>query len=126
TSRRGGGWRGAPPEPDPSSCSTYGAAGRLLDAIRRETKDVIVGLGGSVTNDGGFGMARALGYRFLNNDNVELSGPVSDLLSVEHIVSPPDLILPRVTAAADVRNPLLGMPRARRTFGPQTREAPHQ
>jgi glycerate 2-kinase len=118
-SETAGGWRVAPQERDPFSASTYGVGEMLLAAGQRGTNDLLVGLGGSVTNDGGFGMARALGYRFLNNNSVELNGPVSDLLSLEHIVSPPDLILPRVTAAADVRNPLLGMRGATRTFGPQ-------
>jgi glycerate kinase len=60
-----------------------------------------------------------LGFRFLNSDRVELIGPVSDLQDLEHIWSPPDLGLPRVTVAVDVRNPLLGARGATRTFGPQ-------
>jgi glycerate 2-kinase len=118
-SETAGGWRIAPQERDPFSASTYGVGEMLLAAARRETNDLLVGLGGSVTNDGGFGMARALGYRFLSNESVELNGSVSDLLSLEHIAAPPSLSLPRITAAADVRNPLLGMRGATRTFGPQ-------
>jgi glycerate 2-kinase len=125
-SETAGGWRIALHERDPFSANTYGVGEMLLDAARRETNDVIVGLGGSATNDGGFGMARALGFRFLNSDSVDLKGPVSDLLRLEHIASPPNLILPRVTAAADVRNPLLGMRGATRTFGPQKGLAPDQ
>jgi len=64
-------------------------------------------------------MARAFGFRFLNSDRVELVGPVSDLQDLEHVWSPPDLGLPRVTVAVDVRNPLLGARGATRTFGPQ-------
>ena len=118
-SETAGAWRIALHQRDPFSASTYGVGEMLLDAVRRETKEVIIGLGGSATNDGGFGMARALGYRFLSKDSVELNGAVTDLRSLEQIVSPPNLILPRVTAAADVRNPLLGMRGATRTFGPQ-------
>ena len=125
-SETAGVWRIAPHERDPFSASTYGVGEMLLEAARRETNDVIVGLGGSATNDGGFGMARALGFRFLNSDSVELNGPVSDLLGLEHIASPPGLVLPRVTAAADVRNPLLGARGATRTFGPQKGAASDQ
>lgn len=119
-------WRIAPHESDPFSASTYGVGEMLLDAGRRGTSDVVVGLGGSATNDGGFGMARGLGFRFLNRDGVELNGLVSDLLDLEHIVSPPNLVLPRVTAAADVRNPLLGQRGATQTFGPQKGVTPVQ
>ena len=124
-SETAGGWRIAPHERDPFSASTYGV-GEMLLAAGHGTSDVIVGLGGSATNDGGFGMARALGFRFLNSDSVELNGPVSDLLDLEHIASPPGLVLPRVTAAVDVRNPLLGAHGATRTFGPQKGAASDQ
>lgn len=118
-SEAAGMWRIAPGERNPFYASTCGVGEMLLDAARRETNDVVVGLGGSATNDGGFGMARALGFRFLNSDSVELNGPVSELLRLEHISSPPGLVLPRVTAATDVRNPLLGARGATRVFGPQ-------
>ena len=118
-SETAGGWRITSQERDPLSASTYGVGEMMLVAGQRGPNDLLIGLGGSVTNDGGFGMARALGYRFLNKDGVDLNGPVSDLVSLEHILSPPNLTLPRVTAAADVRNPLLGMRGATRTFGPQ-------
>jgi glycerate kinase len=98
----------------------------LLDAARRGAKEVIVGLGGSATNDGGFGMARALGFRFLDRNSVELSGPVSDLLGLDQILRPRDLSLPDVIGAADVRNPLLGARGATQTFGPQKGATPEQ
>lgn len=119
-------WRLAPPERNALRASTYGVGEILLDAARRETNSVVVGLGGSATNDGGFGMARALGFRFLNRDSVELNGPVSDLLGLDRISRPRDLFLPGVIGAADVRNPLLGERGATRTFGPQKGVAPDQ
>jgi glycerate kinase len=125
-SEAAGVWRIAPHEHDPFHASTYGVGEMLLDAARRETNDVVVGLGGSATNDGGFGMARALGFRFLNRDNVELNGPVSDLVGLDQISRPRDLFLPGVIGAADVRNPLLGTHGATRTFGPQKAVAPDQ
>jgi glycerate 2-kinase len=119
-------WRIAPHERDPFRANTYGVGEMLLDAARRETTDVVVGLGGSATNDGGFGMARALGFRFLNRDSVELNGPVSDLLGLDQISRPRDLFLPAVIGAADVRNPLLGARGATRTFGLQKGAASDQ
>ena len=118
-SETAGGWRIAPRDRDPSSASTYGVGEMLLAASEHGAKHIIVGLGGSVTNDGGFGVARALGYRFVNRDDVPLNECVSDLLNLEHIIPPDNLILPRVTAASDVKNPLLGTRGATRTFGPQ-------
>jgi glycerate kinase len=117
-SETAGGWRISPQDRDPISSNTYGVGQMLLAAAHR-SHEVIVGLGGSITNDGGFGMARALGYRFLDSAGVPLNPRVSSLLDLERIESPADLILPRVTAASDVRNPLLGSRGATRTFGPQ-------
>jgi glycerate kinase len=98
----------------------------LVDAAQRGAREIVVGLGGSATNDGGFGMARALGFRFLSKESAELTGPVSDLLILERISQPRDLRLPRVIGAVDVRNPLLGARGATRTFGPQKGAAPDQ
>lgn len=116
----------APPERDPFRANTYGVGEMLLDAVQREAREIVVGLGGSATNDGGFGMARALGFRFLNNESLELSGPVSDLLELDRILGPSDLALPVLIAAADVKNPLLGARGATRTFGPQKGVAPDE
>ena len=112
-------WPIDPGKRDLLRADTFGVGEMIKDAARRDAREILIGLGGSATNDGGFGMARALGYRFLNNDRVEINGSVSELLTLHHIASPPDLILPRVTAATDVRNPLLGMRGATQTFGPQ-------
>src|SRR5207253_11031402 len=49
--------------------NTFGVGEMLLDAAKRGVREIIVGLGGSVTNDGGFGMARALGFRFFGTQN---------------------------------------------------------
>jgi glycerate kinase len=117
-------WRIASDERDPFRANTYGVGEMLLDAARRETNDVVVGLGGSATNDGGFGMARALDFRFLHRNGVELNGPVSDLVGLDQILRPRDLLLPDVIGAVDVRNPLLGARGATRIFGPQKGAAP--
>lgn len=119
-------WRIASDERDPFRANTYGVGEMLLDAARRETNDVVVGLGGSATNDGGFGMARALGFRFLHRNGVELNGPVSDLVGLDQILRPRDLLHPDVIGAVDVRNPLLGARGTTRIFGPQKGAAPDQ
>src|SRR5215472_5395722 len=53
-------------ERDPIRATTFGVGEMILDATKRGAKEIIIGVGGSATNDGGFGMARALGFRFLS------------------------------------------------------------
>jgi glycerate kinase len=116
----------APNERDPMRASTFGVGEMLRDAANRGAAEIIIGLGGSATNDGGFGMARALGFRFLDASDDELGGPVSDLLKLSRIVPPDGLSLPPITAACDVSNPLLGPTGATSTFGPQKGATPQQ
>lgn len=126
-SQAAGLWR-VPPERrrDPERASSFGVGEMLLDAMHRGARKIIVGLGGSATNDGGFGMARALGFRFLDRNGTELVGPVSDLLSLARIEAPEALRLPQIIAAADVRIPLLGERGATRVFGLQKGATPTQ
>src|SRR5215208_3991068 len=65
-------------ELDPIRATTFGVGEMILDATKRGANEIIIGLGGSATNDGGFGMARALGYRFFS-DEEELTGTVTGL-----------------------------------------------
>jgi len=111
-------------ERDVDRANTFGVGEMILDAAHRDAKEIIVGLGGSATNDGGFGMARALSFRFLgkpatSHRNLEPIRQVSELLRLARIERPRDLSLPKIIAAADVRNPLLGKNGATRVFGPQ-------
>ena len=64
-SEAAGMWRLSKSERDPIRATTFGVGEMILDAVRRGANEIIIGLGGSATNDGGFGMARSLGYRFL-------------------------------------------------------------
>src|SRR6266571_3899461 len=105
-------------ERDPLRANTFGTGEMILDAANRGANEIIIGLGGSATNDGGFGMARALGFRFLAHEH-ELRGVVAELAGLERIQKPKDLILPKIIAAVDVKNPLLGKDGATRVFGPQ-------
>src|SRR5205807_5911495 len=54
-------------ERDPIRATTFGVGEMILDAAKRCANEIIIGLGGSATNDGGFGMATALAYRFFAN-----------------------------------------------------------
>ncbi len=104
---------------DPDAASSYGVGEMLLDAAAREVNEINVGLGGSATNDAGVGMARALGYRFLDSTGVALNGCVSDLSRLDRILPPATMQLPRITVAADVMNPLLGSRGATDLFSKQ-------
>jgi glycerate 2-kinase len=124
--------------------NTFGVGEMLLDAAKRGAHEIIVGLGGSVTNDGGFGMARALGFRFFDERHNEIEKAV-DLISVAGIEAPAAADVSPVTslksqaapasgrplqmkivAACDVKNPLLGETGATRTFGSQKGATPDQ
>jgi glycerate kinase len=120
-------------ERNPVRATTFGVGEMILDATRRGANEIIIGLGGSATNDGGFGMARALGYRFFS-DTKELTGAVSELQGLTKIEAPVVAGVPpanstmqlarlplqlKIVAAVDVHNPLLGENGATRVFGPQ-------
>ena len=79
----------------------------------------MVGIGGSATNDAGFGLARKLGWTFLDRSGTELR-QWTDLASCTDVLPPQQrLNLGRVTVAVDVNNPLLGPRGCTRVYGPQ-------
>ena len=115
-------------ERDPVRATTFGVGEMILDAVNRGATRITIGLGGSATNDGGFGMARALGFRFsMQTQPSKLDGlkpssfptAVSELVALTRIERPKDLKLPKIIAAVDVRNPFLGENGATCVFGPQ-------
>jgi glycerate kinase len=108
-------------ERDPIHATTFGVGEMILDATKRGADEIIIGLGGSATNDGGFGMARALGFRFFGAGDNEVK-QVVELALLKRIERPKEreeLKRPSIVAAVDVRNPLLGENGATRVFGPQ-------
>jgi len=126
-------------ERDPIRATTFGVGEMILDATKRGARKIIIGLGGSATNDGAFGMARALGFRFFAGAK-ELTGAVTELMQLTKIVLPesvvgalaaasaqpkgrwltqPLLQQANIIAAVDVKNALLGENGATRVFGPQ-------
>jgi glycerate kinase len=106
-------------ELDPFKTTTFGVGQLILDAARRGAREIVVGLGGSATNDGGFGLARALGYRFFDGEGMQVRIAVNKLRTLKMIDAPRNLSLPPVVGATDVRNPLYGRNGATRVFGPQ-------
>jgi glycerate kinase len=103
-------------ERDPLRASTFGVGEMILAAANRGAREIVIGLGGSATNDGGVGMARALGFRFFEQ---EYEQELTRIAKLEWIEKPKDLAFPKMVAAVDVRNPLLGENGATRVFGPQ-------
>jgi len=134
-------WRIAPHERDPLRANTFGTGELMRDALARGAKKILVGLGGSATNDGGIGMAAALGYEFVTSDGEPLKPLPENLLALMHIKPPradnkndaqifqppffengelqKDDAAPIIIAACDVENPLLGERGASRIYGPQ-------
>ncbi|MDQ2867935.1 MAG: glycerate kinase [Verrucomicrobiota bacterium] len=113
------------PHNDVMRANTFGVGEMLLDAKRRGASEVIIGLGGSATNDGGFGLARALGFRFFAGES-ELVNGISELRELTRIARPSALAFPKIVAAVDVKDPLLGGRGATRMFAPQKGATPAQ
>lgn len=112
----------------PFDLDTFGLGAVLAAVARKRPRRCLVGIGGSATNDAGFGFARALGWRFLDALGAELSA-WTQLPRLDRIEAPrAGLRLGEVVVAVDVRNPLLGPHGATRVYGPQkglqTAEAP--
>jgi glycerate kinase len=113
-------------ERDPRVTSTRGTGELILAAAMSGAHRLIVGIGGSATNDGGAGMARAFGYRFFDRDGAELPEGGAALARLARIdgQTDPRLIRPSIDVACDVRNPLLGAEGASAVFGPQKGATP--
>ncbi len=111
-----------PDRRDPRRTTTYGVGELLLAAMEADVQSIIVGLGGSATNDGGAGAMQALGVRFLDARGQSLP-PGGAALARLARVDTSDLAFPlgrvSVVAATDVRSPLVGPEGASAVFGPQ-------
>ena len=103
---------------DPRTASTLGTGELMLDAIRRGAQRIVIGIGGSATNDGGAGMALALGYIFRDAGGHPVT-TVPEMLERVTSIEPPVHPLPEVLVACDVQNPLLGEQGATRVYGAQ-------
>jgi glycerate 2-kinase len=114
-------------ERNPLITTTYGTGQLIAAAIEAGAKRLIVGIGGSATNDGGVGCAQALGLRTEDSEGRSVPGEGGSLKKVRRIVI--DEMLPAlqgvdIWVACDVDNPLLGPRGASAVFGPQKGAAP--
>jgi glycerate kinase len=112
-------------KPEEQNCfftSTLGTGQLILDAINRGAKTIMLGIGGSATNDCGIGMATALGYKFEDENGVELIPIGKNLLKIKKINT--DNVIPVLKAvtfkvACDVKNVLFGPNGAAYVYGHQ-------
>lgn len=104
---------------NPEIASTFGTGEMIQQVSKKGVSKIIMGIGGSATNDGGVGMAQALGFQFLDANLTPLENLPRDLLHVRSIELPTDLSLPEIVIACDVTNPLLGPNGSTRVYGPQ-------
>jgi glycerate kinase len=115
----------APEERTPDSvgrASTRGTGELLREALDAGVERLTIGLGGSATNDGGTGILRALGARFLAADGNELpegGAALADLATIDAAALDPRLASTQLVIASDVTNPLCGPRGASATYGPQ-------
>src|SRR5438552_7802535 len=117
-----------PPEKrDPRITTTYGVGELIQAALDHGSRHFIIGIGGSATNDGGAGMAQALGAAFLSRQGTEIARGGAALATLAHIsTSTMDPRLQECTleVACDVTNPLCGPTGASAVYGPQKGATP--
>lgn len=117
----------APDERNPLKTCTRGTGDLIKYAMDQGVKKILAGIGGSATNDAGTGMARVLGFRFLDADGKELEpggGSLGRLASIDAGGKDPRLTRVEFEIACDVDNPLTGPKGASRVFGPQKGATP--
>ncbi|MBD2864868.1 glycerate kinase [Paenibacillus oceani] len=117
-------------ERDPLRATTYGTGQLIRDALDRGVQRILIGLGGSATNDGGMGMAQALGVRFADAEGRELAagrgcgGELERIASIDASGLDPRFAAAEVTVLSDVTNPLCGPDGASPVYGPQKGATP--
>lgn len=109
-------------EKNPLLATSYGVGEMINDAIQRGCRNFIIGIGGSVTNDGGIGMLKALGVRFLDENGEDAGEGGQALAKIARIdVSSMNPLLKEchIQVACDVNNPLCGENGSTYVYGPQ-------
>ncbi len=112
---------------DPRKATTHGTGELMRDALDRGAQRLLIGIGGSATNDGGAGMASALGARLTNRSGEELppgAAALAELDDVDLSGLDPRLKDAEIVVASDVENPLLGDDGASAVYGPQKGATP--
>lgn len=115
-------------ERDVMKASSFGTGLLIKDAIEKGAKKIILGIGGSATNDGGTGMAAALGYMFLTEGGFIIHPSGEMLATIHTILSPENKLTKEVEfiVACDVKNPLYGPTGAAFVYSPQKGASPDQ
>ncbi|MDU7926329.1 MAG: glycerate kinase [Finegoldia magna] len=114
---------------DPMNATTFGVGDMIKDALDKNIREFIIGIGGSATTDGGMGMLRSLGARFFDEDGIEISNGPIGIIDLETIdLDNFDVRLKECTfqIACDVDNPLCGERGSARVFSPQKGATPKQ
>lgn len=117
----------APDERNPLVTTTFGTGQLIVDGFEHGCRRFVVGIGGSATCDGGEGMLRALGFRFLDAEGVEIApggGGLDRLARIDMSGVREDILRCRFTVICDVNNPLCGPEGAAAVFGPQKGATP--
>ncbi|WP_294910036.1 glycerate kinase [uncultured Gilliamella sp.] len=107
---------------NPLITTTFGTGELILASLKHGIKKIILGIGGSATNDGGAGMAQALGVKFYDKNNQIIAkggGALEHLAKIDMSEVNPQLDKVEFIVASDVTNPLCGEKGASRVFGPQ-------
>ncbi|WP_423146156.1 glycerate kinase [Rubrolithibacter danxiaensis] len=101
--------------------SSFGTGQLIAEALKLGVEKIIIGVGGSATNDCGIGMAAAVGYRFLNKDGKDIKPIGENLINIDSIDSSEKIPLSNlcIEVACDVINPLTGENGASRVYAPQ-------
>ena len=114
---------------DPAAATTFGVGELILDALQRGSREILLCLGGSATNDGGAGCAAALGVRFLDGAGRSFMPVGKTLQSIAHIDllgRAPVLNGAMIRVLCDIDNPMTGPQGAAAVFGPQKGATPTQ
>lgn len=112
---------------NPLITTTFGTGELIKECIEQGIKEIILGIGGSATNDGGTGMAAALGYKFLDKNGQVIpqgGGHLGDLYTIDRSEVIEGLKNITILVASDVTNPLCGENGASAVFGPQKGATP--
>ena len=107
---------------NPLKTTTYGVGELMLHAAEQGVKKIVVGLGGSSTNDGGCGAAAAAGVLFYNDQNeifVPTGGTLKDIVRIDVSKVAPSLKEVEIVTMCDIDNPMYGPTGAAHVFGPQ-------
>ena len=109
---------------NPLKTTTYGTGELIIDAIDKGAKQIIIGIGGSATNDGGAGMAQAIGVKFFSRAGRQIKeygagGMLKKIAAIDMSALHPGVRKTKIIIASDVDNPLYGKRGAACVYGPQ-------